>query len=79
MQNKRERVVVIHRSPSENNNEFDDFLNSLDNLIIAVDLSSSVFTIIFGDFNERFSSSWVDDKTIAVGTRLEALPNFHGF
>ena len=56
MQNKREHVVVIHRSPSENNNEFDDFLNSLDNLINAVDLSSSVFSIMFGDFNARFSS-----------------------
>ena len=79
MQNKREHVVVIHRSPSENNNEFDDFLNSLDNLINAVDLSSSVFSIIFGDFNARFSSWWVDDKTITVGTRLETLPNVYEF
>ena len=41
--------------------------------------SSSLFTIILGDFNARFSFWWKNDKTTVQGARLEALTSLHGF
>ena len=72
VQNKRGYVADIYRSPSQNNTAFDVFLNSFDNLLNIVDKSSSLFTVILGDFNARSTSWWVDDKTTTVGTCLEA-------
>ena len=41
--------------------------------------SSSLFTIILGDFNARSSFWWKNDKTTVEGARLEALTSLHGF
>ena len=41
--------------------------------------SSSLFTIILGDFNARSSFWWKNDKTTVEGARLEALTSSHGF
>ena len=41
--------------------------------------SSSLFTIILGDFNARSSFWWKNDKTTVEGARLEALTYLHGF
>ena len=41
--------------------------------------SSSLFTIILGAFNARFSFWWKNDKTTVEGAHLEALTSSHGF
>ena len=42
-------------------------------------LSSSLFTIILGNSNARYSSWWKNDKTTVDGARLEVLTSLHGF
>ena len=79
MQNKRGYVAVMYKSLSQNNTEFDNFFKNAGNLLNIVDKSSSLITVIPGDFNAKSTSWWVDNKTTAVGTRLEALTTFHGF
>ena len=41
--------------------------------------SSSLFTIILGDFNTRSSFWWKNDKTTVEGARLEAFTSLHCF
>ena len=63
----------MYRSLSQSNTDFDDFLNSFDSLLNIVDKSSSLLTVILGDFDGRSSSWWVDDKTTTVCARLKHL------
>lgn len=69
----------MYKSPSQNNDEVDDFLNSLENLLNNIAKSSPSFTVILGYFNARSMSWWVNDKTTIEGTCLEALSTFYGF
>ena len=41
--------------------------------------SSSLLTIILGDFNARSSFWWKNDKITVEGAHLEALLSLHGF
>ena len=61
--------------PSQDNAEFENFLSDFDKVLSKTASSSSLFTIILGDFNARSSSWWKKDKnkTTAEGTHLEAL------
>ena len=72
----------MYRSLSQSNTDFDDFLNSFDSLLNIVDKSSSLLTVILGDFNGRSSSWWVDDKTTTVCARpkhLQLLMDFNNW
>ena len=57
----------MYRSPSENNDDFIDFLNTFDNPLKVVGKSSPLFAVILSDFNARSTSRWVNDKTITKG------------
>ena len=46
VQNKRGYIAVMYRSPSQSNNEFDNFLKNFDNLLNKVAKSSPIFTVI---------------------------------
>ena len=52
--------------------KFEDILNTTAS-------SSSLFTIILGAFNARFSFWWKNDKTTVEGAYLEALTSLRGF
>ena len=54
-------------------------ISSFDILVNIVDKSSSLLTVILGDFNARSTSWWFHDKTTTVFTCLEAHITFHGF
>ena len=68
----------MYRSSSQNN-EFDEFLYSFENLPNNITKSSPLFTVILSDFNARSASCWVNDKTTIEGTHLEPVTTFHGF
>ena len=46
----------MYRSPSENNDDFIDFLNTFDNPLKVVGKSSPLFAVILSDFNARSTS-----------------------
>ena len=79
IQNCKGYIGVIYRSPSQSTAEFEEFLSNFEDILNTTASSSSLFTIILGDFNARSSSWWKNDKTTVEGARLEALTSLHGF
>ena len=58
-------IGVVYRSPSQDSAEFENFLSDFDEVLSETASSSSLFTIILGDFSARSSSWWKKDKTTA--------------
>ena len=68
----------MYRSPSQNNDQFEKFLSSFEDLINKITLSNPLFYLILGDINARSPTWWDGDKISIEGTRLDALFSFHG-
>ena len=79
IQSRKRYIGVIYRSPSQSTAKFEEFLSNLGDILNTTVSSSSLFTIILGDFNARSSSWWKNDKTTVEGIRLEVLTSLHGF
>ena len=79
IQNCKGYIGVIYRSPSQSTAEFEEFLSNFEDILNTTASSSSLFTIILGDFNARSSSWWKNDKATVEGALLEALTSLHGF
>ena len=60
-------LAVMHRSPSQNNDKFDNFLNNFDNFLNKISKSSSLCTVILGEFSTGSFSWWINDKTTTEG------------
>ena len=70
----------MYRSPRQDNVEFENVPFDFDELLSKTTSSKSLFTIILGDFNARYYSSWwKEDKTATENTHLEALISLHNF
>ena len=54
---KKGYVIILYRSPSQNQGEFEHFLLSPENLLGNIRNQDPAFTILLGDFNAR-SKSW---------------------
>ena len=78
-QNCKGYIIVVCRSPSQDNIEFQNFRSNFDDLLSKTASSNSLFTIILDDFNARSSSWWKENKTTAECTRLEARTSLHNF
>ena len=79
LRNCKGYIGVVYRSPSQDNAKFENFLSDFDEVLSKTASSSSLFTIILGDFNAKSLSWWKKDKTTAEGTHLEALTSLHNF
>ena len=51
--NKKGFVLSLYRSPSQSEEEFYDFLFSLDQLLSNMISQNSIFLLVTGDFNAR--------------------------
>ena len=78
IQNCKGYIGVIYRSPSQNTTEFEEFLTNFEDILNSTASSSSLFTIILGDFNARSSFWWKNYKTTVEGAHLEALTSLNG-
>ena len=78
-QNCKGYIGVIYRSPRQNTTEFEEFLSDFEDILNTIAPSSSLVTLILGDFNARSSFWWKNDKITVEGARLEALTYLHGF
>ena len=54
IQNSKGYVGVVYRSPSQNSFEFENFLSNFDKVLSDTTSCNSLFTIILGDFNNRY-------------------------
>ena len=78
-ENQKSYIGVIYRSPSQSCNEIEDFLLNLEKLINQIKQLKPSITIIFGDFNARYSDSWAHDITSPEDTHINSLISMYGF
>ena len=72
------RVTSLYRSPSQTPDQFDNFLQLFEELLLNIfELKSSV-VFITGDFNCRNPNQYLGDPVTPHGTRAEALTSFYG-
>ena len=73
IQNTKGYVVSLYRSPSQTQDQLNDFWLNFEQL-----LSNINFLLIASDFNARASSWWRKDSTTSKGTQVETLTCSYG-
>ena len=76
---RKEYVITLYRSPSQNQGKFKHFLLSLENLLGNIRNQDPAFTILMGNFNARSKSWWVHDITNNEVTQTEPISSLYGF
>ena len=77
IENKKGYIVVLHRSPSQTDNEFHDFQYNFEKLLNQVKQFCSSF-VILGDFSARSKSWWPEDLTTSEGLVIDSLTTSYG-
>ena len=70
IQNKKSYVVSLYRSPSQAQDQFNEFLRKFEQLLCDIISCNSSFLLIAGDFNGRTSSWWRKDSATSEGTQI---------
>ena len=73
IENKKGFVLSPHKSPCQSQEEFYDFLFSLDQLLSNMISQNLIFLSTTGDFNVRNSSWWKNDCVTRDGTKTESV------
>ena len=60
--NKKGIICTLYRSPSQTADEFDKFIDKLDQVLHSIHQLNPSFTILLGDFNAK-SSTWSNTDT----------------
>ena len=71
-------MVSLYRSPSQTQDQFNEFLLNFEQLLSDVFFCSPSFLLIRGDFNAKTSSWWRKDSTTSKGIQIEALTCSYG-
>ena len=77
-ENKKFFIVALYQSPNQNNDEFNEFLGSFENIIDNINQFNPYFALITGDFNARSSSWWGNDIDKFEGIGIEILISSYG-
>ena len=72
------RLISLYRSPSQNQEEFNTFLDNLKSNLETASLSSSFLTILIGDFNAKCASWYSKDNSTTEGSKLRLLTSQFG-
>ena len=65
--NKKDYVVSLYRSPSQTPDEFDSFSNNLEKLITDIYSRKADFVMMIGDFNAKSYNWSINDTTTPEG------------
>ena len=76
---KRILVSVVYRSPSQNREEFENFLLKFEKLLDDVRDQKPFLSVILGDFNARSKSWYNGDIDTVEGTNILSLTSSSGF
>ena len=76
---KKGYMITLYRSPSQNQNEFEHFLLSLENILCNKRNKDPVLTILLGDFNARSKNWLVHNITNNEGTQIMSISLLYGF
>lgn len=67
----------MYRSPSQTNDEFEQFLKSFEEILISISERNPSFIVILGDFNARSASWWAENITNFEGSQTELLTTYY--
>ena len=76
---KKNLIVTLYQSHSQNYDEFDEFLCSFESVIDHLNQSKLYFVLITGAFNAHSSSWWGNDFNNFEGISIENLISSYGF
>ena len=65
------------RSPSQTQDEFEEFCNDLNLLLSNVNYVSATLSVITSDFNAKLSSWWSLDKDNTEGREVNSVTSIH--
>ena len=68
----------LYRSPSQTQDEFEEFCNDLNLLLSNVNDVNATLSVITGDFNAKLSRWWSLDKDNAEGREINSLTSACG-
>ena len=71
--NKICRFIHLYRSPSQKQDEFQEFKSNLEINLDALSTNNPFLTVIIGDFNGESSNWYLNDKTRFEGSQIEFL------
>ena len=69
----------MYRSPSQTQDEFEEFYNDLNLLLCNVNDVNATLSVITGDFNAKLSSWWNLDKDNAEVREINSLTSACGY
>ena len=72
------RLISLYRSPSQNQEEFNTFLDNLESNLETVSFSNPFLTILIGDFNAKCASWHSRDNSTTEGSKLRLLTSQFG-
>ena len=75
---KKVHVISLYRSPSQNPDQIDNFLQLFEELLQDIFKLKSSFVLITGDFNCRNSNWHLGDPITPQGARVKALTSSYG-
>ena len=64
------RLILLYRFPSQNQEEFNGFLDNLESYLETASLSDPFSTILISDFNAKCVSWYSQDNTTTEGSKL---------
>ena len=64
------RLILLYRSPSQNQKEFNTFLDNLESNVESVSLSNPFLTILISDFNAKCASWYSKDNSMTEGSKV---------
>ena len=76
--NKKDYVVSLYRSPSQTPDEFDSFSNNLEKLITDIYSRKADFVMMIGDFNAKSYNWSINDTTTPEGSQLDSIASLYG-
>ena len=76
---KNFKFLSLYRSPSQNRDEFEKFLENLELSIDHMGDENRYMMVLLGDFNAKSNSSYADDTTTIEGSNIDILTASFGF
>ena len=67
------RLILLYRSRSQNQEEFNTFLDNLESKLETAFLSNLFLTILISDFNAKCASWYLKDNSTTEGSKLRLL------
>ena len=71
--NKIYRFIHLYRSPSQKQDEFQEFKSNLEINLDALSANNAFLTVMIGDFNAKSSNWYLKDVTSFEGSQIEFL------